>query len=148
MGKKTGDFSACKNSADQFFRVAKWCEDRDIVEFLNETMYPYAVNISFACELYLKAIMIKRSPANEFEQGHNLLSLFNCLTASDRTILETEFSQKDSNKTLTDFLDENKDTFISWRYALENVVQVDTTGFAAFAEVLNKFVDDLEKGKH
>lgn len=146
MSKKTGDFLVCKESADQFYKVAKWCEDRDALEFLNETMYPYAVNVSFACELYLKAIMLKRSGIDEFTQGHNLLDLFNSLDVQDKTNLETEFAQKYSEKTLIDFLDENKDVFISWRYALEKDVQINYSGFTAFAEVLNRFVEDMKNG--
>ena len=146
MSKKTGDFLVCKESADQFYKVAQWCEDRDALAFLNETMYPYAVNVSFACELYLKAIMLKRSGIDEFTQGHNLLDLFNSLDVQDKTNLETEFAQKYSEKTLIDFLDENKDVFISWRYALEKDVQINYSGFTAFAEVLNRFVEDMKNG--
>lgn len=44
---------------------------------------------------------------------------------------------------MIDFLDENKDVFISWRYALEKNVQINYSGFTAFAEVLHQFVEDM-----
>lgn len=59
--KKQGDFQVCRDSANQFKNVASWCFDGHGAEFLIETLYPYAVNAAFACELYLKAIQIWES---------------------------------------------------------------------------------------
>ena len=142
--KATGDFDVCLESADQFYVVATWCQDRDAVDFLTNTMYPYAVNISFACELYLKAIMIKRSSLSEFYKGHDLMALFNSLDASDQTALEANFNTRYQAKSLQEFLNKNKEVFIDWRYALENKVSVNITGFNAFAESLREYIINLK----
>ena len=60
-------------------------------------------------EIYLRAIIIKKSGTDEFTQGHNLLNLFNNLDAPERISLQTEFAKKYPEKTLIDFLKENKE---------------------------------------
>lgn len=72
--KKTGDFSVCKLEADSFLETAMWCSE-NVDNFLCGQMYPFAVNISLSCELYLKAIMIQSSSNCEFESGHDLKCL-------------------------------------------------------------------------
>ncbi len=144
QAKAVGDFDVCLESANQFYTVAKWCYDRNATDFLTNTMYPYAVNISFACELYMKAIMIKRSSLSEFYTGHDLLALFNSLDANDQMSLDSNFSARYSSKTLIDFLDENRAVFIDWRYALEKQVSVDISGFNAFAESMREFIKCLQ----
>lgn len=144
QAKAVGDYDVCLESANQFYSVATWCYDRDAIDFLTNTMYPYAVNISFACELYMKAIMIKRSSLSEFYTGHNLLALFNSLDANDQAVLNNDFSTRYPSKTLTDFLDENKAVFVDWRYALEKQVSVNTSGFNAFAESLREHIKRLK----
>lgn len=141
--KVTGDYKVCLESANQFYSVAVWCNDRNALDFMTNTMYPFAVNIAFACELYIKAIMIKQSSLSEFEKGHNLLDLFQSLDPKDQTALECEFTSHYSAKPLKDFLDENKTVFIDWRYALEKQVSVNVTGFIAFAESLRAYISNL-----
>ncbi|MBQ6419948.1 MAG: hypothetical protein IJK02_02630 [Clostridia bacterium] len=139
-----GDFNVCKNAANQFFHVAKWCSDnRDPINFIMNTFYPYAVNVAFACELYLKAIMIYRSSQNEFSKGHNLKELFDNLPFFDANQLSQIFAQKYSSKTLEMFLDENKNTFIDWRYALEHEVKAEISAFDVFVSILKEYVEKI-----
>ena len=56
-----GDYQVCIDEATAFLNVAKLCTD-DISGFLLGKMYPFVVNVSFSCELFIKAIMIKQSP--------------------------------------------------------------------------------------
>lgn len=140
--KAIGDFNICKDSADQFYSIAMWCQGNDIGDLIS-SFYPFAVNISFSCELYLKAIMIKRSSLSEFQKGHNLLLLYRALDANDQAALEKEFSTQYSAKTIEDFLDENQEVFIDWRYAMEQKVTLDISGFLAFGEALKKYISKI-----
>lgn len=147
MGKQSkaiGDFNVCLESANQFYSVAAWCYDRDAIDFMTNTMYPYAVNISFACELYLKAIMIKHSSQSEFNTGHDLLTLFNSLDANDQAAINNYFIISYPSKSLRDFLDENRAVFVDWRYALEKQVEVNVSGFNAFVEALREHLKNLK----
>lgn len=65
------------NEADLFLWVAQKIEDSD--EFLCGEMYPFTVNATFACELYMKAILIHNSADGTIARGHNLDELFNAL---------------------------------------------------------------------
>lgn len=143
FNKATGDFRVCIESANQFYSVAEWCFNRDAVDFMTNAMYPFVVNISFACELYIKAIMIKNSSLSEFERGHNLLDLYQALEAKDQAALEHEFTARYSAKKLKDLLDENKTVFIDWRYALEKTVSADISGLKAFADSLIAYIRSL-----
>ena len=141
--KGTGDFAVCKEAADQFLAIAQKSKGETCMDYLMTGFYPYAVNVAFACELYLKAIMIIRSQSDEFDTGHNLKKLFNGLEIIDATYIENEFQTQFSAKTLSEFLTDNGDVFINWRYALEKAVAIDVTGFDVFADILKKYVHAL-----
>ena len=143
--KSVGDFKVCKEEANQFYAIAVWCDDRDAVQFLYETMYPYAVNVAFACELYIKAIQLFESSINEFTKGHNLKELFDGIEESTRNNIKSKFEEVYSGMALEDFLAENGETFVEWRYALENGVRVNISGFEAFSKVLHDYVNALGK---
>ena len=91
--KLTGDYRVCVNEADAFLSVAKYCV-RSIEDFLGGKMYPFAVNISFACELYLKAVMIRRSTSSEYVRGHDLKQLFESLETGDRDEIRHMYEKK------------------------------------------------------
>lgn len=140
-----GDYHTCKIAADQFFYVSNLCNSNNVYDYLNKTFYPYSVNVSFTCELYLKAIMIYRSPNDEFCKGHDLKVLFSHLPQNDAVEIENRFNSFFNNKKLSDFLNENGNVFVEWRYALENTVKIDVTGFETFSSVLNNYVKELDK---
>ena len=138
-----GDLKVCVDSANQFFELSKKCMENGLPEYLDSYFYPYAVNVSLACELYLKAILIHRSNKSEYPKGHDLKELFDHLNASDSNCISVAYKKIRPTKMLDDFLDKNRNTFIDWRYALEKPVQIDLSGFDAFSEVLNTFVKSL-----
>lgn len=139
-----GDLNVCKDAANQFYMIAQKCIGKSIADYFMTGFYPYAVNLAFACELYMKAIMIYRSPKNEFCKGHDLRELFLCLDIVDKQYIEREFGAKNPSKNLDKFLTEDGKTFIDWRYALEKPVEMSLTGFQALSEILNNYVETLK----
>lgn len=140
---KTGDYKVCIDEATAFLSIAKSCTD-DVGEFLLGKMYPFSVNASFACELFIKAIMINRSPTNEFSCGHKLKDLFVELNKNDQIAIESLYTAK-TKKSLSELLDEFGNAFEDWRYAFENGVSICVTGIIAFAEALQEYVKTIEK---
>ena len=137
-----GDYRVCIDEATAFLDVAKSCVD-NIGEFLYGRMYPFAVNASFSCELFIKAIMIKQSPTDEFVRGHDLKKLYNTLTDKDRTAIKSIYDGKCS-KPLDELLDESGKAFEDWRYALEKGVSICVDGIIAFAEALQEYDASME----
>ena len=138
-----GDFSVCRDAANQFFNISEWCSEKDVVEFLYDGLYPYAVNIAFSCELYLKAIQIWESSKDEFKKGHKLKELFDSLNLNTKNQLKSSFDSK-YHKSIEDFLSENSDVFVDWRYALEKEVSIDYSGFDVLAGILYDYVNNLK----
>ena len=89
-------------------------------------------------ELFIKAIMIKQSPTQEFSRGHDLKQLFDALDDKDRTAIRSAYNKKCS-KPLDELLDESGKAFEDWRYALEKGVSICVTGIIAFAEALQEY---------
>lgn len=139
---KVGDYKVCIDEATAFLDIAKLCSN-DIGELLSEKMYPFAVNASFSCELFIKAIMIKRSPTNEFQCEHKLDKLFETLDEKDRQAIEAFYSAK-CNSPLYNLLAESSNAFIKWRYALEEGVSINASAIIAFAEALQEYNKTLE----
>ena len=143
MGKTIGDYKVCVESANAFYKVAQSASpEKNIADFLSGMMYPFAVNCAFACELYMKAIMIHGSASDEFDTGHKLDDLFNKLPSNDHSSIEALYNAK-STKDLKTLLAEDGNTFVEWRYALEAPVKVCITGLSAFLDSLKEYVDGL-----
>lgn len=140
MSLQTGDYKVCIDEANCFLEVAKWCS-KDAFKLLRGYMYPFAVNAALSCELYIKAIMMHNSPnKNEFEKGHDLQNLFGQLLDEDKTKIETLYNQK-SKQPLSEFLQESKNAFVEWRYALEQGVKINVVAVLGFAEALKEYID-------
>lgn len=137
-----GDYSVCVNEASAFLSVAKSCCD-DTGEFLSGKMYPFAVNCSFSCELFIKAIMISKSAKDEFERGHDLKMLFESLDLTDQNAITAIYNTKCS-KPLTELLGESGRAFEDWRYALEKGVSICVTGILSFAEALQEYITTIQ----
>lgn len=136
MKKSVGDYKICIEEATAFLNVAKRCNCG--CEFLLGGMYPFAVNASFSCELFIKAVMLKKSPNDECSQGHDLKVLFNTLEMNDRTAIESIYKGK-CLKPFSELLDESRTAFEDWRYAYEKEVYINIDGIIAFAEALQEF---------
>ena len=140
------DLSVCINEADSFLFVAKKIED-DFDTFLCGGMYPFTVNAAFACELYIKAILIHTSADGTIPKLHKLDELFNLLPEDAKTQIEALFNKQYKHNLLS-LVSEISNAFIEWRYAFENGVKVNITGLLAFANSLQEYVDAtiIEKG--
>jgi HEPN domain-containing protein len=139
--RMTGDYRVCVEEADAFLSVSQYCVS-SIEDFLGGRMYPFAVNISFACELYLKAIMMRRSSASEYMRGHDLKTLFESLPEEDRKAIEQLYNKK-CRVSLDKLLQESGKAFEDWRYALEKAASINVTGILAFSEALQNYVRTL-----
>ena len=134
--------SVCINEADSFLWAAQKIEDSD--EFLCGGMYPFTVNAAFACELYMKAILIHNSADGTIARGHKLDELFNALPKDAQNQIETCFNKKLKHD-LHSLLAEISTAFVEWRYAFERGVKINVTGILAFATALQEYVDTLRE---
>lgn len=137
---KNLNLSVCINEADSFLWVAQKIEDSD--EFLCGGMYPFTVNVAFACELYMKAILIHNSADGTIAKGHKLDELFNALPNDAQNQIETLFNKKLKHD-LHSLLEEISTAFVEWRYAFEGGVRINVTGILTFATALREYVDIL-----
>lgn len=142
MLNNNDEFSVCKMEADAFLQVAKQCAE-NVDKLLSGLMYPFAVNVSFSCELYLKAIMMQ-SNNGEFERGHNLQLLFAHLKTAEQDAIVSYYNQK-HNKNLSVLLAESPRAFEEWRYAMESKVSINVDGMIDFAESLKQYLESSNK---
>ena len=123
-GISTGDFRRAVHEGDVFYETACMCENSfNPSEGKFEFLLPYTVNLSFACEVYLKAIMIHFSKENEFSTGHRLGELFGKLNVDAQKIVREMFEQelKPWNKKLEKF---NFDEDESKRFHKKEIEQI------------------------
>ena len=135
------DYNVCVSEANAFLRVAIYLEE-SVVDFLCGGMYPFAVNAAFACELFLKAILICNSSNGNIAQGHHLESLFSSLPEAARNQIEGRYTQK-CNHDFSSLLTEIDNAFVDWRYAYEKGVGINISGILAFANSLKEYVETL-----
>lgn len=139
----TYDLSICKSEADSFLFVAKKIED-DFATFLFGGMYPFTVNAAFACELYMKAILIHSSTDGTIPKLHKLDELFKSLPMDSQKQIEILFNKQYKHDLLL-LLSEISNVFVEWRYAFENGVKINITGLLAFANALQEYVHAVIK---
>ena len=132
-----GNYKVCIDEASAFLKVAKDCTE-NTADFLSGMMYPFAVNVSFSCELFLKGIMIARSSTDEFNRGHDLKDLFSQLNKQDQEAIARLYANK-CCKSLDELLQESANAFENWRYALEKGVSICVSGMIAFADALQEY---------
>ena len=135
------DHKICIDEANAFYETAKLLDDSDAVEFALYKKYPYFVNTSFACELYLKALLIKNSDNSKIKRSHDLESLFHDLEPEQKQEIEKKYSEK-CHIPLDELFKADKDSFEEWRYAFEKPVDGEVTALLIFAEVLKNFCSD------
>lgn len=133
------EYELCRDEARAFLYVANKIEE-DIDFFMNDGMYPFCVNIAFACELYLKAIYLYYS--NKGIHGHEIDDLYDALSENVKIQIEMLFKQE-YQYDLDEILRNIRNTFVEWRYAFEkDKVEINVTGISTLARVLQKYVDD------
>ena len=101
---------------------------------------PVMVNITFACELYMKALLMWNSQCPKIIDEHKLDALFGMLKNSvqERIKQETDIQNWDQ------FLKDSANAFCAWRYYYEkdNVMFGHVGGLFAFAEVLDNICSE------
>lgn len=117
----------CFDMANAFYEVGRLANEyyRETVTqsivFVSDAHYafPAVVNLAFACELYLKAILIKAGKFTNIHM-HCLDKLFLKLPKNNQVQAEDEFMSKcQYSTTLLQTLEAHSKTFESWRYAFE-----------------------------
>lgn len=147
MAVAKGDYEQCKTVARQFLKTAEWCFGDGLIDLIGGNIYPFAVNASFACEAFIKAIMIRNSNNGEFITGHNLNALFKELDPEIKESIKTIFNSHFSVLSLEQFLEKDNKCFEDWRYTFENTGEarrVNPHGLMAFAKSLDEYVSKFE----
>lgn len=106
--------------------------------------FPYAINITFACELYLK-ILIDKTNGN-YATGHSISTLYNNLSSTDKNNILAKFNNTviSNNLDLITVLNSEGNSFIDWRYAFENTNISFTYSFwDEFASILKEYVESV-----
>lgn len=131
------DTQECLHYANAFYNVAYNIDLKDIKMYI-----PFAVNATFACELYIKYIMAKEN--GQYEKGHDIYKLFLKLASPTQSFIENSYKQKctvDLFKTLK----EEGSNFVDWRYAFENTdISVCHTFWIKFSSVLKNYAESLK----
>lgn len=138
-------FGVCFTEAKQFTKVANSVDQFNIDKMLNGGMYSFAVNISFACELFLKAIKIYETKGCNYKPTHNLCKLYNDISKQAKEKIKEEF-EKENDHNIYKFLKKESNNFLAWRYAFERCAEINVSLFTIFSEILEKYVDEL-RGK-
>lgn len=138
MSNKRKDYKLCLSEANVFYRIAKGISDRNLL-LQNGESYPFAVNISFSCELYLKYLLHNNSI--EYGNNHKLDELFDLLPEHLKKEIDLRFG-KVIQKSVREFLKDQGNTFVNWRYAFENnELILDFSGFMKFAGILRSIAN-------
>ena len=106
-------------TAEGYHRTAEMIrqEIRDVFEFTTKFSGPYVINLSFACELYMKALLLlKGIDVPRGREGHDLGVLFQLLTEDDRLTICEQFGYTPS---ICRFLANRPKIFVDYRYPYE-----------------------------
>lgn len=141
--KNRGDFQKCFEMAKAFDDAAERCiENKEFFE--GYVIYPFTVNAALACELYMKAIMMRHSESNEFSRGHLFDELFYELPEQAKIAIEEKYS-KFGHLKFADMLNLNRNVFNKWRYAFEGEYSsVALFGLEDFMEALRQYFEETK----
>ena len=144
-----GDFSMCREQADGFLETAQWCA-RDMAFMPEKMKAPFITNIAFACENFMKAILIWESGDDVFPGGHDLKRIFDSLSSNAQKKLKAAFKSKYQDNyydgRLENFLQKSRNDFCEWRYSFqkrEHGLEADVTDYLFFANCLQDYVASL-----
>jgi len=79
--------------------------------FLRYYVGPCAVNLSFSCELYMKAMI-----NNAKVHGHSLKTLFSQLSENQQRDVQIEYNKIHCNLEFMECLERHDNAFVNWRY--------------------------------
>ena len=110
----------CLSLGESFHQVACDIFPDDWLDNDNDDYHwfvPYVVNASFACELYLKALLFNED--NGPTQGHDLSKLYESLSEEVKNKVLKNPCFKGDNEFLKK-LEDAKSLFCDWRYCFEH----------------------------
>lgn len=130
------EYNRVVQTADSFYKAFERCmEQRVLSEDKFEILVvPGTVNIAFACELYLKAIL--RESGNKTKL-HNLEKLYVKLPDEIKNEIEKNFNGDDFLKELKGICN----AFVDWRYVYEKeTIEINFAFLYKFAKVLSEML--------
>ena len=109
-------------NADDFYNAYQRClesKNSRVVNGVTVSSYlgiPAIVNAAFACELYLKSMIM------EVKRCHDLKEFYDLVPQSIKNMMRREYKKAPIPyaKTIEDAIEKVKDTFIDWRYLYED----------------------------
>lgn len=108
---------SCIANANDFYEISCIIDSKKIM-FQYKYLSVLATNLSFACELYLKSILMNEK--QEIISGHKLLELYKQLKDDTKKELEMEFNKNKGMQNLMEVISNCNDTFVESRYLYEN----------------------------
>lgn len=142
MEKLKGNYSLCVHMADEFFNAAQSVYEGPI-SMAQGRLYPYAVNMAFACELYMKAIQMHFDENECFTKTHDLKIIFDELPEFEKEYIRLGYGDCHCTEPFDLFLNNHKNVFEEWRYIFQDGKSGKTfnySGFQAFAFSLQESV--------
>ena len=122
-----GDSRMCFNMANAFYDVGRFANEYD-AEAQNATIlfkcdayyaFPAIVNLSFACELFLKVLLHQVGFDSDIH-GHHLDKLFCKLPKTTQELMSKRFAEECRyDVSLQQTLEIHAKAFENWRYAFE-----------------------------
>ena len=112
-------FFIASATAEGYHRTAEMIRQqiRDGFEFIIKFSGPYVINLSFACELYMKALLLLNGISfPKGQNGHNFKELYQRLPESDRETIEKKFG---TAPCVFHFIDTHPKIFTDYRYPYE-----------------------------
>lgn len=116
-------------------------------------IYPYIVNKSFSCEVYLKLILVELDFNFKIMQNyelHNLLKLFEQCNDEFKNkaykMVNSKNTEVENKKWLVKELENVSDVFKHWRYIYEKINQVNEVNYGfldSFCSFLDRYCRNL-----
>lgn len=129
-------------------RVPASTENAEVINAhkMKGTIVAELVNLAFADELYLKAIL-KHEKAN-YRHEHRLDKLYNLLSKeAQKDIKDTTVNMykniSGQDVDFDDFLVKNANIFVDWRYAFEKSASASVDLFVVFSTILKVYATDI-----
>ncbi len=134
---------AMYDTAYGFAKCADYALENPAKEIVPNLSTASFVNTAFACELFLKALLLYTTSKNP--RGHELKTLFEELPTKYQTLIETEVFRRCGGRVKTiwglPLLDELSNAFTEWRYWFEdkrNTMRGEIGYLKNFREVLKE----------
>lgn len=147
MQKIKGNENECVKIAKAFWEIGEIADDMDTkLDMSSDFLFPMAINYSFACELYLKALSLHME--SSCRRTHNLFELYNALDAYTKDLLARNYEKNEQNgyqkhfKDLREMLKVHQNIFIDFRYAYEEKMKGES--IAIYIEDMRNLLEVLD----